>query len=160
MKVFLDSSVLLAASGSDRGASREIFRGAARCGWVLLASPFVVEEVLANLPGLGAPATAEWARLRPELRLMDDVLTLDRIVVFGPAKDRPILFSALAWAEALLTLDRGDFGAMLGGTFTAWTYSRRACSLNASVPQGACDRRPPRMRIAGKQCIAAGAFGA
>ena len=48
---------------------------------------------------------------------MDDVLTLDRAAVFEPAKDRPILFSALAWAEVLLTLDRGDFGGLLGGTF-------------------------------------------
>jgi len=32
-------------------------------------------------------------------------------------KDRPILFSALAWADVLLTLDKGDFGALLGGSF-------------------------------------------
>jgi hypothetical protein len=56
-------------------------------------------------------------RIRPELVLMDDVLTLDRIAVFGPAKDRPILFSALAWAEVLLTLDRTDFGHLLGTSF-------------------------------------------
>ncbi len=48
---------------------------------------------------------------------MDDVLTLDRAFVFETAKDRPILFSALAWSEVLLTLDRADFGAMLGTTF-------------------------------------------
>ena len=48
---------------------------------------------------------------------MDDVLTLDRAAVFEPAKDRPILFSALAWAQVLLTLDRGDFGTLLGSTF-------------------------------------------
>jgi len=41
----------------------------------------------------------------------------DRVGVFAPAKDRPVLFSALAWAEVLLTLDRGDFGALLGGSF-------------------------------------------
>jgi hypothetical protein len=51
------------------------------------------------------------------LAVMDDVLTLDRLVVFPSAKDRPILFSALAWAEVLLMLDRGDFGALLGTTF-------------------------------------------
>lgn len=48
---------------------------------------------------------------------MPDVFTLDRPSVFGPAKDRPILFSALAWADMLLTLDRGDFGALMGTTF-------------------------------------------
>lgn len=117
MRLFLDSSVLLAASGSDRGASREIFRRAIPCDWILLTSPYVVEEVLANLPKLPAGATAQWARLRPGLALVDDVLTLDRAAVFEPAKDRPILFSALAWSDALLTLDREDFGALLGSTF-------------------------------------------
>jgi hypothetical protein len=117
VRVFLDSSVLLAASGSDRGASREVFRRANACGWILLASPYVVEEVLANLPNLPPTATANWAQLRPKLALVDDVLTLDRVAIFEPAKDRPILFTALAWTEALLTLDRADFGALVGGTF-------------------------------------------
>jgi hypothetical protein len=117
VRVFLDSSVLLAASASDRGASREIFCRAAESDWLLLASPYVVEEVLANLPKLPATATGIWAGLRPNLALMDDVLTLDRAAVFEPTKDRPILFTALAWSEVLLTLDRSDFGSMLGGTF-------------------------------------------
>lgn len=117
MRLFLDSSVLIAASGSDRGASREVFRLAPERGWILLASPYVTDEVLANLPGLPPAATADWARLRPSLVLVDDVLTLDRASVFEPAKDRPILFSALAWGQALLTLDRADFGALLGSTF-------------------------------------------
>lgn len=117
MRLFLDTSVLLAASGSDRGASREIFRRASGCGWILLTTPYVIEEVLANLPDLPAHATGAWAALRPDLALMEDVLTLDRAAVFEPAKDRPILFSALAWAQVLLTLDRGDFGSLLGSTF-------------------------------------------
>jgi hypothetical protein len=45
------------------------------------------------------------------------VFTLDRPVVFEPAKDRPILLGALAWADVLLTLDRNDFGGMMGSTF-------------------------------------------
>lgn len=117
MRVFLDTSVLLAASASERGASREVFRLAPDNGWALLTSPYVLEEALCNLPGLSAEATVQWAKLRPELSLVDDVLTLDRVAVFEPAKDRPILFSALAWAEVLLTLDRADFGKMIGGTF-------------------------------------------
>jgi hypothetical protein len=48
---------------------------------------------------------------------MDDVLTLDRPVVFHASKDRPVLFSALAWADVLLTLDRGDFGALMAEPF-------------------------------------------
>lgn len=117
MRLFLDTSVLLAASGSDQGASREVFRLAPNCGWNLLATPYVLDELLANLPKLPPTATGDWTRLRPSITLMDDVLTLDRIVVFEPAKDRPILFSALAWSDVLLTLDRGDFGALLDTTF-------------------------------------------
>lgn len=64
-----------------RGASREIFRRAPECHWLLLATPYVIDEVLTNLPHLPTAATANWARLRPELAVMDDVLTLDRAVV-------------------------------------------------------------------------------
>jgi hypothetical protein len=42
---------------------------------------------------------------------------MDRPAVFGPAKDRPILFAAAAWARVLLTLDRGDFGAVMESGF-------------------------------------------
>lgn len=117
MRLFLDSSVLLAACGSDRGAAREIFRRAAECDWTLVASPYVVIEVLANLSGLPATSPAEWEQLSANLALTDDVLTLDRAAVFEPAKDRPILFTALAWSDALLTLDRADFGKLLGTEF-------------------------------------------
>ena len=117
MRLFLDTSVLLAASGSAAGASREIFRRAAANDWVLVSTPYALEEVLHNLPGLRPSASAEWARLRPALLVMDDVLTLDRATLFQAAKDRPILFSALAWADILLTLDRGDFGSLMHQPF-------------------------------------------
>jgi len=89
MKLFLDTSVLLAASGSAGGASREVFRLAPANGWTLVATPYVVEEVLRNLPDLPLPASADWVRLRNDLVLRDDVLTLDRPAVFSAAKDRP-----------------------------------------------------------------------
>jgi hypothetical protein len=117
VRLFLDTTVLLSASNSEAGASREIFRRAAPNGWILVATPYVVEEVLRNLPDFAPAASAEWGRLRASLLLMDDVLTLDRPAVFQPTKDRPILFSALAWAEILLTLDRGDFGEMMERPF-------------------------------------------
>jgi hypothetical protein len=117
VRLFLDSSVLLAASGSAAGASREIFRRASGNGWVLISTPYVLEEVLRNLSNLGTSASVEWARLRPALLVMDDVVTLDRPAIFHAAKDRPILFSALAWADVLLTLDRGDFGLLMDKPF-------------------------------------------
>jgi hypothetical protein len=48
---------------------------------------------------------------------VDDVLTIDKPAVFPVNKDRPILFSALAMADVLLTLDRADFGRLLGTRF-------------------------------------------
>ena len=117
MRLFLDTSVLLAACRSTTGASREIFRLAPAQGWVLIATPYALEEVLRNLGKFPPGASAEWARLRDDLLVLDDVLTLDRPVVFSVSKDRPILFSALAWADVLLTLDRGDFSDLLGQSF-------------------------------------------
>lgn len=117
MRVFLDTSVILAASGSMAGASAEVCRRAEGNGWTLIATPYVVAEVDANVDKLPAATPAAWGRLRPRLRLMPDVFTLDRPSVFGPAKDRPILFGALAWADVLLTLDRDDFGGLMGGAF-------------------------------------------
>jgi hypothetical protein len=117
MKLFLDATVLLAASGSCHGASREIFRIAPFNGWTLLTTPYVLEETVRNLPTLPLAASADWIRLRRQLVICDDVLTLDRPVVFPVTKDRPVLFSALAWADVLLTLDRNDFGTLLGNEF-------------------------------------------
>jgi hypothetical protein len=84
---------------------------------VLIATPYVLEEVLRNLPELASSASADWETLRPRLLIMDDVLTLDRAAVFPITKDRPILFSALAWADVLVTLDEGDFGGLMGTPF-------------------------------------------
>ena len=127
MRLFLDTSVLLAASGSANGASREIFRLASPNQWSLIATPYAVDEVRRNLSHFPASAGTDWNRLRGELLMMDDVFTVDRPSVFAPAKDRPILFSALAWADVLLTLDRGDFGELLGKTFSI--HSIRGSSM-------------------------------
>ncbi len=117
MRLFLDTSVLLAACGSATGASREIFRVAGVNRWVLIATPYVLEETARNFNALPAEAEIVWRELRPRLLVMEDVVTVRQPVVFPVAKDRPILFSALAWADVLLTLDRGDFQTLLGSEF-------------------------------------------
>ncbi len=136
MRLFVDTSVLLAACASAIGASREIFRVARMNGWVLVATPYVIEEVLRNLPDFPLPASGEWVRLRAELLVMDDVLTLDRPVVFPVSKDKPILFGALAWADALLTLDRGDFGVLLGTSFNGMPVLRPGGFLQSERDAG------------------------
>lgn len=114
MKIFLDSSVLLAAAGSENGASRALFDLKQESGWSLLYSPYVRSEVKVNLVFLNPTALSSWQALSKKLNLVDDSLVIDWPVVFSPAKDRPVLFTALAFADILLTLDRGDFGPLMG----------------------------------------------
>jgi len=75
MRLFLDASVLLAASGSTKGASREIFRLAPLNDWVLLATPYVLEETVGNLPALPLEASAAWIPLRNGLVICDDSMS-------------------------------------------------------------------------------------
>jgi predicted nucleic acid-binding protein len=130
VNVFLDTSVLLAACGSATGASRALFRLAPQNDWALLATPHVLGEVVANLDHFPPAATAVWVRLRPQLEIVDTILSLNRPAVFPVTKDRPVLFSALAWARVLVTLDEGDFSP-LGGQF----YTLRIKSPAAFIQQ-------------------------
>jgi predicted nucleic acid-binding protein len=127
VRLFLDTSVLLAAAASNRGASREIFRLASGNKWVMITTGYVVEEVLRNLPDFPPLVSGEWVRLRSELLLLEDVITLDRPAVFSARKDRPILFSAFAWADILLTLDSADFEDLLGTSFYGMPVLRIPC---------------------------------
>ena len=118
MRLFLDTSVLLAACGSDVGASAVVCRRAVANGWELVVTPYVIGEVTHNLDRVPAAAAQEnWRQLGVGLTVRPDVYTVDRPVVFGPPKDRPILFGAFAWADVLLTLDNGDFGGFYDHPF-------------------------------------------
>lgn len=85
--------------------------------WQLLSSDYVLAEVEANLGMLPAGGADAWPRVRDVLQKVPDVLTFEWPAVFAPARDRPILFTACAWAEVLLTLDRRDFAGLLGSSF-------------------------------------------
>jgi hypothetical protein len=110
VKLFVDSSVALAACTQASGASRAIFDLAQFNGWELLTSTYVLAEVGANLPRLTAAAQRDWPALASRLLQVRDLVSFDRAVVLGAAKDRPILFTAVGWADVLLTLDRRHFG--------------------------------------------------
>ena len=116
MKIFLDSSVAVAASLSATGASREVFKHAASRGWRLLVSPWVLREVRDNLANNPPDAARAWVGLRGKATVEDDELTFDWPIAFQASKDKPVLFSALACADVLLTLDRRDFRDLLGQT--------------------------------------------
>ena len=117
MKLFADSSVLLAAAGSDTGSSNAIFSLAQEQSWSILSSPYAFEETERNLAKISPAAEARWQILRSQLPLVDDVFSLDRPSPLLAAKDRPILFTALAYADVLLTLDKADFAILLGTAF-------------------------------------------
>lgn len=116
MKLFLDTSVLLAACGSAKGASRYLCEQGTGHGWLLVTSGYCLNETMRNLPKLGEAAVDAWdGVVGPCLALVADVLALDKALVFEKAKDRPVAISALAAsAEVLLTLDRTDFHRTLG----------------------------------------------
>jgi predicted nucleic acid-binding protein len=114
VNIFCDTSVLLAAAKSSEGASRALFDYAPKTGWNLMTSPWVVGETQHNLPKFGTEVNGAWQRLEPQLSIVADVVSLDRALVFPVAKDRPVLVTALAWADVLLTLDRADFIGLLG----------------------------------------------
>ena len=116
MKLFLDTSVLLAAAGSAKGASRYVFQHAGVLGWQLLSSSYCIEEADRNAPKLGHKTRSYWrAFLLPHLVLVPIELTFDKVLVFPKAKDRPVLLSALgAEADVLLTLDETDFQNVIG----------------------------------------------
>ena len=117
MNIFLDSSVLLAACESSTGASREIFNRSEMNSWDLVAIPYVIEEVERNMPKLRSLSRVTWSGLRGRLIIRENVLTMHHPVIFNAGKDRPILFSGLAYSQVLLTLDRDDFMDVLGRQF-------------------------------------------
>jgi len=109
--------VLLAACGSAHGSSNALFGYAAPQRLGVDDQPVGVTEVVRNLRKFPPAATHEWLRFRPQLTLVDDVLSINRVVVFPVSKDRPVLLTALANSQVLLTLDRDDFAGFLGSHF-------------------------------------------
>lgn len=112
MKLFLDTSVLLAASGSENGASRLLLLSADFRGWQTVSSPYCLAEVERNVAKIGPAAKQYWRRdLRGKLTLVHDCVVLDKPLTFDAVKDKPVLISAIAAeCDVLLTLDRADFG--------------------------------------------------
>lgn len=115
MKVFLDSSVILSACGSEKSLSRLITLIAKDHRWHLVSSTYCRAEVARNIGKFGGQATAHWTTLRARLEWVPDALTTKRPLLFTASKDKPVLISALAdQSGVLLTLDIGDFGPLLG----------------------------------------------
>ncbi|MCX6878108.1 MAG: hypothetical protein NTW21_30490 [Verrucomicrobia bacterium] len=82
-----------------------------------MSSRYALHEVRRKLPELPPGAATEWLLLRPQLSVVDDVVSLDRPAIFAASRDRPIWFTALAWADVLPTLDKADFRDVAGGMY-------------------------------------------
>ncbi len=97
MRLFLDTSVLLAAAGSAKGASRFLVTSAATRGWQLVSSDYCAEETRRNLSKVGRSAASGWENeIAPRVRLVRTSVALDQPLIFPKAKDRPVVITALA----------------------------------------------------------------
>jgi hypothetical protein len=67
VKLFLDTSVLLAAAGSMKGASRFVVEQAETQGWLLLTAPYCIEEALRNARKISF-RTSIWRAITPRRR--------------------------------------------------------------------------------------------
>ena len=116
MRLFADTSVILAAAGSSEGASRFVFEHAKANSWSLLTAAYCVEEARRNGRKVGPEAGKNLDEIIvPCLTLVPTEVAFDKALVFPKAKDRPVLLSALgADADYLLTLDEGDFQKVIG----------------------------------------------
>ena len=115
VRVFLDSSVILSACGSERSLSRLITVLAAERGWDLVSAAYCRAETIKNLAKFPQQASAHWQDLQARIEWVPNALTTKRPLLLTASKDKPVLISALAaQCLELLTLDSGDFGIVLG----------------------------------------------
>ena len=115
MRVFLDSSVIISACGSERSLSRLLWQIHAKHGWQLISSAYCRAEVARNVVKFGPSASDAWSRFTVEIDWVPDALTIQRPLLLTAAKDKPVLISALAaQSHVLLTLDIADFELLLG----------------------------------------------
>ncbi|MGL4399213.1 MAG: hypothetical protein ACRCXD_05060 [Luteolibacter sp.] len=117
MRIFLDSSVLLSACGSEKSLSRLITEIAPQRGWRLISASYCRAETNKNLGKLGPAAALKWPDMHSKVEWVPNALTSRKPLLLTASKDKPVLISALAAeCEVLLTLDQGDFGLLLGTT--------------------------------------------
>ena len=117
MRIFLDSSVLLSACGSEKSLSRLITEIAPNRDWRLISASYCRAETSKNIGKLGTEATLSWPDMQTKFEWVPNALTSRKPLLLTASKDKPVLISALAAeCEVLLTLDKGDFGMLLGTT--------------------------------------------
>jgi hypothetical protein len=115
LKVFLDSSVILSACGSDRSLSLLVAEIAPERGWQLTSSAYCRAETTRSIGRFAAGAGLYWDKLREQIVWVPNALTTSSPQILTAAKNRPVIMSALAsGCVVLLTLDTRDFQLLLG----------------------------------------------
>ncbi len=114
MRLFLDSSILLSAAGSEKSLSRLIVKIAGEWGWDLVTAFYCRDESNRNIVKFPPKAAKAWKALQDDLSFTPNALTSNRPLILSASKDKPVLISALAAkCDILLTLDTGDFGILI-----------------------------------------------
>lgn len=114
MRLFLDSSVLLSATGSVKSLSRLIVTIADEWGWELVTAFYCRDETNRNIVKFPPKAAKTWRDLQGDLAFTPNALTSKRPLLLTASKDKPVLISALAAkCDVLLTLDAGDFKSLI-----------------------------------------------
>ena len=136
MKIFLDSSVMLSAAGSEKSLSCLVVTLASERGWQLVSSAYCRAETNRNVGKFGPEAAKRWERMK--LEFVPDALTRTRPLLLTAAKDKPVLISALAAeCNVLLTLDRGDFGIILDTeVYGMWVTTPRGFLVREGLGEG------------------------
>lgn len=84
-------------------------------GWRLISVSYCRAETSKNIGKLGAEAVLKWPDMQAKVDWVPNALTSRKPLRLAASKDKPVLISALAAeCEVLLTLDKGDFGILLG----------------------------------------------
>jgi len=108
---------MLSACGSGKSLSRLITEIAPERAWYLVSASYCRAETSRNIGKLGADASLKWADLQTKIEWVSNALTSKKPLLLTASKDKPVLISALAAkSDVLLTLDKGDFGLLLGTT--------------------------------------------
>lgn len=109
MRVFVDTSVILAALGSKTGGSSLVLALGKKSKLQLLTSSTVIEELRRNIPKINVPvSTAENLVVKSKIFLIP-VPTIEEVEKYEKiaGKDAHVLASATgSKAEVLITLDK------------------------------------------------------
>ncbi len=80
-----------------------------------------------NIGKLGEDAVLKWPDMQSKVEWVPNALTHRKPLLLTASKEKPVLISALAAkCMVLLTLDKGDFGMLLGKT---------VCGMLVSTPR-------------------------